>query len=325
MGMILVLPKIKNNKKTKKENMDKGEIYKLIQEYLKPSPLVIWGSGATIPLGIPSMEYLKEQLSIQQDGNLEKILSEISDKNETLKYEKKIFNIINEHDESFRGKLDTNSVLYIKDLINYFYNSHPQYLDIITTNYDCVLEYIFSYFCFPYSDGFSGRQFSCFDSSRFRKEKHINLYKVHGSLRWSNKRYCYYNQEMDGIFPSMEKYRKASQEPFRTLIQKSDESIDNAKCFLSIGFGFNDEHLTPKIEQAISEGKSIVIVSKEITVSAKEKLRRASNYVSIESVDENTTRFSYNKNGVEGELQLDGNYWKIQEFKEILTSGENHG
>ena len=302
--------------------MDKNEIFKLIQDYLKPCPLIVWGSGATIPLGLPSMEGLKKKLSVQEDGNLETILSKIRDEDKVLRYEKEIFNIINKQDEKFRKKIDANLIFHIKALISYFYEPHPKCLNIITTNYDCVLEYIFSYFDFPYSDGFSGRQFSCFNDSMFKKQKHINLYKVHGSLRWSNKKYCYYNKEMDGIFPGMDKYRRASQEPFRTLIQKSDESINSAKCFLSIGFGFNDEHLTPRIEEAIKHGKEIVVVSEKITESAKRKLVDALNYVCIESSGKNITKFSYRSNRVNSELLLEGEYWKIQEFKEILIPEE---
>ena len=36
-------------------------------------------------------------------------------------------------------------------------------------------------------------------------------------------------------------------DPYRTLIQKSDDIIKKANSFLVIGFGFNDDHLTPKL------------------------------------------------------------------------------
>ena len=40
--------------------MTKDEIYKLIQVFLNNPPVVIWGSGATIAYGLPSMDELNK-------------------------------------------------------------------------------------------------------------------------------------------------------------------------------------------------------------------------------------------------------------------------
>ena len=42
--------------------MDIGDIYSTIQSYLNEPPLVIWGSGATISFGLPSMSKLKDEI-----------------------------------------------------------------------------------------------------------------------------------------------------------------------------------------------------------------------------------------------------------------------
>ena len=42
--------------------MDIDDIYKCLQDYLKDPPLVIWGSGATIGFGLPSMGDLKTEI-----------------------------------------------------------------------------------------------------------------------------------------------------------------------------------------------------------------------------------------------------------------------
>ena len=39
-----------------------NDIFKIIQDYLKEPPLVIWGSGATIGFGLPSMSRLKDEI-----------------------------------------------------------------------------------------------------------------------------------------------------------------------------------------------------------------------------------------------------------------------
>ena len=307
----------------------KNKLFKMIQDYLKPCPLIIWGSGATIPLGMPSMENLKKALSITEKGNLEKILSRVSDNEKIREYEEKIYKTINKRDAEFRKKLanDDSVIQPLNNLIGYFYDSHPRIINIITTNYDCVLEYVLSYYRLPYSDGFSGREFSQFIEENFKKDGcHINLYKVHGSLRWCKGRYSHYNSVMDAIFPTLEKYQKAScNEPYRTIISRADDAIKNAKCFLCIGFGFNDEHITPKIEKSITEGKKIVLLAKKATESTKAKLRKASNYMLVEKGSKkNTTQFSFTEDN-EPKI-LEGGYWKIGngEFNQVLMGANNH-
>ena len=79
---------------------------------------------------------------------------------------------------------DPNHFIAIKEMIEKFYKVHPQRMDIITTNYDRVLEHILSRFGYRHTDGFSGQNLSHFDKENFRTDKIINLMKIHGSLNW---------------------------------------------------------------------------------------------------------------------------------------------
>jgi hypothetical protein len=305
------------------EDLTEDSLFTLIQKYLKPSPLIIWGSGATIPFEMPSMNDLKNELEITEEGNLEEILSRIEDNDQLRSYEQKIFQSISDKDNNFRKQLkESTSSKSLQNLIRFFYTPHPSNLNIITTNYDCVLEYVFSLMDLPYSDGFSGREFSKFKEENFKNKKFINLYKVHGSLRWEsmNNHYSYFNENMNAIYPNNNKYQQAAQEPFRTLIAQADNRIKNSTCFLAIGFGFNDEHLTPKIKTAIEEDKPIVIIAKTITPSAKEQLKNANRYILIEENEQTETKFTVKENNKDSqEIKLDGSYWKIEEFNNILT------
>lgn len=47
--------------------MSKDELFTLIQEYLKNTPVVIWGSGATVAFGMPSMTELNNMLKSKLD------------------------------------------------------------------------------------------------------------------------------------------------------------------------------------------------------------------------------------------------------------------
>src|SRR5690554_2969710 len=52
----------------KDENEIKENVFKIIQNFLKKPPLVVWGSGATIPFGLPSMGVLNETLKENIEG-----------------------------------------------------------------------------------------------------------------------------------------------------------------------------------------------------------------------------------------------------------------
>jgi hypothetical protein len=39
----------------------------MVQTFLKDPPLIVWGSGATIPFGLPSMEDLNAQIKEKID------------------------------------------------------------------------------------------------------------------------------------------------------------------------------------------------------------------------------------------------------------------
>ena len=304
---------------------DKDNIFKLIQDYLKPCPVIIWGSGGTIPFGMPSMQQLKEHLEIKEEGNIEKILADLinDDDEKKCEYKNKIFKFIDGYDKKLRGEIrkDHSMLGPLNSIIKYCYCAHPHNLNIITTNYDCVLEYCLSVNQLPYSDGFSGREFSKFDKENFRKQDCINVIKVHGSLRWTKNSYCYYsyfNEDMEAILPTANKFKEVFEEPFRTLIRKSENIISESKSILSIGFGFNDEHLTPTINDVIRDNSKIVIVAKKATEAIKEKVKSANKFILIEEAEGGKTKFSF-KEEIEQEIITTGNYWKLDEFARIVN------
>ena len=50
--------------------MEKEEIFRVIQEYTSNPPLVLAGTGLTMPVGIPGMGALANYLSKQLDKNI---------------------------------------------------------------------------------------------------------------------------------------------------------------------------------------------------------------------------------------------------------------
>lgn len=320
-------------------NKEKQEkVFKIVQDFLKNPPLIVWGSGATVPFGLPSMNELSEQLNQKissfkpENENLEIELGKDKYKLEMPTIKKAIWEIINKADNEVLDKIITNGInefSSIKHLIHKFIDPHPKILNIVTTNYDRTLEYIMSYHNIFFTDGFNGRVLSSFNTNLFKKNNIVNLIKVHGSLNWfeidDDIRFlnsCSKENAPQIIAPSKSKYQEAYHRPYRELIQEADKVINEASSFLVIGFGFNDDHLTPMIKKQVKNGVPIVLITKKISKSTFLELEQASKFIFFEEKTQDLTNVVFKSNNSETEtsLELEGNLWKLSNFMEILSN-----
>lgn len=316
----------------------KDEIFKLIQNFLANPPVIIWGSGATISYGLPSMNDLKQCLKpelgeLKENANLEIELGTVESQDKIDKIKEIIRSeVLKKNLECLKKSIQTQNYFEaIEKMTRKFYSAHPQKMDVVTTNYDCILEYALSKAGYNFTDGFTGRPLSKFNPKSFGKEKFINIIKVHGSLNWfsdnnDNVFYLPCEYKFDSLKYAMippareRKYHEAFiKEPYRTLIGKSDNIIENANSFLVIGFGFNDEHLTPKIDGKIKTGTPIVIVTKKATDSCMKKLSNTEKYCLFER-SENGTKITFKKDrkSTEESIELIESYWELNKFMEVL-------
>ncbi len=315
--------------------MEKEKLYEMIQNYLKDPPIVVWGSGATIAYGLPSMKELNSKIISEFDyfdsnsTNLEEELGKEKYFSHIDEIRDFIWKIIYEKDKTIEKDIIDNSQKYegITKLVNFFLEPHPNILNIITTNYDRVIENVLSINDIDFTDGFTGRAFSIFNDTLFNnKNKHVNLVKVHGSLNWFsiNNDIRYYTElsyKPEIIPPGKNKYRQAFAEPYRNLIQISDELIKKSKSILVVGFGFNDEHITPLITDKIRKGEPIVIITYELTNSTKKQLLQAKNYIALERYgDDNKTKVSFKGKNDRTETTeiVNDNLWQLNNFMEVL-------
>ncbi len=321
---------------TKELDEIKEMIFKKVQDFLKNPPLVVWGSGATSSFGLPSMGDLNEKLKVKiedfdtSNDNLEIELGKEKYQKNMHEIKRVIWEEINRADKEVLAKLTTNNTNIfdgIKFLVEKFIEVHPQLLNIVTTNYDRVLEYTLSYYNIAYTDGFNGKILSSFNEDLFKSKNIVNLIKVHGSLNWFNIdgdiRYinsCYDKHSPQIIAPGKSKYQEAYNSPYRELIQKADNVIKEASSFLVVGFGFNDEHLTPKIKSQVKRGVPIVLITKKVTDSTLEELKSAAKYILFEEKSIGITNiiFKNSKDEKEERFELEGYFWQLTKFMEIL-------
>lgn len=314
---------------------EKEKVFSIIQGYLKNPPVIIWGSGATVPFGLPSMWTLNEIIKAQIpefDQTCDNLEIELG-KDKYLELMPQIRNIIWDAisyvDKTVLEKLLNSSKDEfdgIKKLVEKINDVHPKVTNIITTNYDRIIENVLSFYGIPFTDGFLGKDLSMFDESLFSVKNIVNIIKVHGSLNWfeldGDIRYIQNNVKNSVaqiICPGKNKYQEAYKSPYRELIQKSDLYINSANSFLVVGFGFNDEHLTPRIKTKIRKGVPIIVITKMISETCLQEIEGAEKYVLIEENDENSTRITVKERNIEKQIIiLEGNYWSLNNFIEII-------
>jgi len=308
----------------------KGIVFTVIQNYLKMPPVIIWGSGATVPYGLPSMNALNKILK----DNIPEFDKDCDNLEVELGKEKyhdlmpQIRNLIWNAVSTVDNEVLQNHLLFkgIKKLVEKISDAHPKVANIITTNYDRIIENVLSFHGIHFTDGFLGRELSFFDESLFSSKNIVNIVKVHGSLNWfdfgGEIRYLQKNIENSVpqiICPGKNKYQEAYKSPYRELIQKSDLFINSAESFLVVGFGFNDEHLTPRIKSKIKKGTPIVVITKIISETCLSELESAEKYVLLEDNGDNNTRATIKERNTEKQIFiLEGNFWSLNNFVDII-------
>ncbi len=319
-----------------KQEEIRENIFRIVQAFLKNPPLIVWGSGATISFGLPSMRDLNEELKKKisdfdiENDNLEIELGKEKYQTQMPQIKKVIWDKVNRADILVLERIISNNIDEfngIKLLIEKFIEAHPKVVNIVTTNYDRILEYIMSYYNFPYTDGFNGKELSIFDETKFKDKEIVNLVKVHGSLNWFdvNGEIRFLSSISKDITPKIiapgkNKYQEAYSSPYRELIQKADDLIKTASSFLVVGFGFNDEHLTPKIKVKVKKGTPIVLITKTVSDSSYEELKNAERYIFFEESSRGKTKVIYKENNAteKKEFELEDDLWQLNNFMEIL-------
>lgn len=327
--------------------MDMEQLAKKIQKYLEKIPLIILGSGATIPYGLPSMqdlsdfilsninskdvEWLSFETKLQRGIDLETALNQVNLSEDLIK--QIIFNtwkLINSEDKKCFKTIvkHTNG---IQLLLNRLLQSHPKEVIVVTTNYDRVVEYSADKIDAFVITGFWGKYIGGFKSpyNPFKSnEKTIELIKVHGSIDWfmnEDNIPIVLNSHLDEIpkdwsplivTPGYYKYQETHKDPYRTLISISDEQIKKAYCYLCIGYGFNDDHIQPKLLQEIQNGKPIVVVTKTLSRNGETLIKKnAKKFIILEKGTESSkTKISSSELGND---EIEDNIWELNNFVKV--------
>lgn len=225
---------------------------------------------------------------------------------------------------------------------------------IITTNYDKLAEYAvdqlntMKFRRAAYYTGFSFGSIGYFDkdisnkplrvgsirnidSSAIDPIINIPVWKVHGSINWftqdTRKPICLQSQNLpiegftpEIITPGIEKYRRATTEPYRSIIAEADRAIDKANSFFVVGFGFRDQHIQEKLVNSLHE-KNIptVVLAKQLTHETKDIFLKdaVSNCVLIEQYNNGSKAYIQSKQGTKT-AEYDSNIWNFEDFVKVF-------
>jgi len=159
--------------------------------------------------------------------------------------------------------------------------SNDARIQLFTTNYDTLFEQAANKAGFVIIDGFSftqPREFAgkWFDldivnreKTRLKQEesfvtKVFHLYKLHGSLNWTNEKDRIIQKNTDNpliIYPASEKYESSYEQPFFEMMSRFQQALRKEETLLIVvGFGFQDKHIQNVIVEAVEQNPSFQLL-----------------------------------------------------------------
>lgn len=345
------------------QTMDKDKIYTKIQEIVNACspPVIVLGSGVSIPYGIASMgdlaaelcSFFKSQKYESDDSNravneflqnlesgksLEDALLDVRVPDEVeMDIINIVWEIISTQNYEAYMKLLQGEKITLKTLFEHIiYNRCDITLNVVSTNYDNLAEYAASQTDAYINNGFSptycGRRKEQLDACQINaKEAYvgkINIWKPHGSVDWFSKgEETFYLPNLRQIpqgyrpcivTPGVNKFARTQHSPHRELMTEIDKCFNQASGFLCFGYGFNDEHIHPKLlDKARKRNLPIVIIVKEITQSIQDNvINQGYNYIILShNGKDGTTITAKDQSPLEIEHKK---LWTVDGFCEIL-------
>jgi hypothetical protein len=132
----------------------------------------------------------------------------------------------------------------------------------------------------PYFDGFSGSREAFFDPSSISSNdlpaRWVRLWKLHGSINWSNSEsgeVVRAQGESEGtmVYPSHIKYDQTQSAPFSSLFERlKNFLLEPDSLLITVGFSFADAHISAKLGECMAENSSAAILAFQYRSLAEE-------------------------------------------------------
>lgn len=329
---------------------------KQAQDYYGKAPIIILGSGASAAHGMSGMwalaKHLIEKTDVSElseeelecweifcqkltDGvDLETALHQVNVSKElTNRIINSTWSLINFEDcNVFDNALQNTEMFPLSRLLEHMFGTSNKTINIITTNYDRLAEYACEQRKIHHYTGFTHGFFRQLATpNELTCARRVNIWKVHGSLDWFQSPFedtiaisgiqkipNKYTPQI--VTPGTQKYQKTHFEPFRSIINSADIAINQAGSYLCIGYGFNDEHIQPKLMAKCHRQRAPVTI---ITYSLSDSVRklifdgRAQNYLAIERGETDNQSVVYSSLG-EAPIIVEKNIWSLEGYLSLI-------
>lgn len=344
------------------------EIYKYIQQFIDENTLVTIGSGISSAEGIPGMKNLASELGkeipnrisssesdiykwnkikdcLDKGSDLETALTEIQASDNLDNVIKHVtYDYIRDFNMSIlSGVLNGKRSLKIISLLNHLMPRDNKELVIITTNYDCLIEYACAIAGIDVDTLFYGTTIKRYQPDLMEKQHNrieknrrgldirtdynfVKLLKPHGSLDWHStpkdefvNASIYSPDTVEIITPGISKFRRERREPYNRIYNICNQEIDMAKRYLFLGYGFNDHDLQDHYEQNKNKGKPMLVVTKDLTDNICSLYNETPTIMLV--YQKNTgTNIKYKHSGTETTQYITRKLWDIETLtKEVLA------
>lgn len=202
-------------------------------------------------------------------------------------------------------------------------------VDVFTPNYDCLLELAFESLKIKYFDGFSGGFIPYFDSTAIEncnyRESDTKLWKIHGSLGWSERKGNIVKLSTDKnkimILPSSLKYDETKKLPYAVLLDRLASSLKtNESTMIICGYSFNDNHINEIIINSLKNNRSAQVFA---FVYDKEPLNHGEK-CNIAELEKCNNKFSAVSGSNFESLCKQSNQITIFGFRTVIHRGETY-
>ena len=363
------------------DKLDTETAYSTIRNIFDKKVLIVVGTGASMAVdpefGMAALaKELKRKMPyvVSSDKELKSSWNKINEKIKDTGLEKALDGIDNEDLRSsiikiagdFLARIDAeykkkslsadsypfSMENFLLKIINGLSTLNPC-LNIITPNYDLLIEHICDKNRIPYFTGFAGgitkyydwniaEKELCFIIKKIKKGKlklfgsrkeHIKLHKVHGSLNW-----FWQNQQImedNSLTYDREHTLKRATIPpgdakipeafmnYRDFFTRADKAIAKDDAYIFVGYGFNDIHIEKEIDRHLKiNGKYGVIITKELSDKANNLISTSDNLWAVfHDPDNGANTLIKNKKYNNHLIVENSDLWKIDEFTDIILGG----
>jgi len=267
--------------------MELDDLAKQCQSCAQKNPVIVLGSGASIPHGIRGMSdlaiWLRDNV-VADDGSEEDAWTlvrsalaagdhlEAALENKSfpsslvIKIVRSTWDFIARDDYTLlKSAIKSEAAFPLRSLFEGLFRSTNRNIHVVTTNYDRVAEYAADSGGYIHNTGFLPGYLRRADGAEnliFKQGSNlartVTVWKVHGSLDWFSVPHGgvmslpMTSELPDGLVPlivtpGVSKYQRTHDEPFRSAIQGADSVLSAATGFICVGYGFRDSHIHPKL------------------------------------------------------------------------------